>query len=586
MSAPMIGDGVVRAVSAAKPQWHDVGGRQVFTSIVRSPSTRPIWFGPQGPEGNATAVHTEQVLAFSSEHYDHWARQLGVPRDAWDWCHWGENISLSGLDENQLTVGAVVAIGPRARFEVTSPRIPCFKLAWRIGQPDSVLAEMTATGWVGIYLRVLEPGEIGAGDMVRVESQAEAAITVGDLSRLLTDASVTDTALLRRVLANPALGGQARGMIRNRVARIEDQADARRDRWTGWRSFEVERVTDEARAVKSFHLRPADGGPLAPSLAGQFLTVRLPGPPDAPDLVRTWSLSDHDISGGAYRLTVKRLEGGTGSAALHDIAPGARIDVRPPAGRFTLDRSGFLRLVLISAGIGVTPMLAMLKAHAARGDEGPPVLWLHVARDGAAHVLAGEARQALEGTRFERHIFYTSPGEADAPGRDYDHAGRPTPERIEEILRSDYTLRPFGRDIELSGENADFYICGPAEFEAMVRQALGRMGAPPTHIRSEAFAAKARSGAGAAIASARVRFTASGREAEWSADDDLTLLELAESVGLTPSFSCRMGTCQTCETTLLRGDVAYDPAPAVDAAPGRALICAARPASAVVELDH
>jgi ferredoxin-NADP reductase/MOSC domain-containing protein YiiM len=567
------------------PEWRDVNGRQVFTSIVRPPSPGAIRFGAEGPEGNATAVHTEQVLAFSSEHYDHWTGVFGVLRRDWDWCHWGENITLSGLDENTLAVGAALAIGPEARFEVTSPRIPCFKLAWRIGQPDSALAEIVASGRVGVYLRVLEPGAIQAGDEVRILSQDETAITVGDLSRLLTDMSVTDTALLRGVLANPALGGQARGMIRKRLARIEDQAEARRDRWTGWRRFAIEQVTDEAVDTRSFHLRPLDGGPLAPPLAGQFLTVRLPVSAGQPDLVRTWSLSDHDVSAGAYRLTVKRLQGGVGSGALHALAPGAILEARPPAGRFTLDRSGFLRLVLISAGIGVTPMLAMLKAHAARRDEVPPVQWLQVVRDGASHALAADIRQALGRPQFERHLFYTSPGADDVAGRDYDYAGRPTAAQLEAILRRPYVMNPFGRDIELPGENGDFYICGPAAFEAEVREVLGRMGVPPDHIRSEAFAAAARSGLGSAVPSARVVFRASGREAQWSAEDDLSLLELAEASGLAPAFSCRMGTCQTCEAPLVSGEVAYDPAPAVEAAPGRVLVCCARPASEVVELD-
>lgn len=580
--------GVVRAVSAATPRWHDIHGRQVFTSIVRAAATGSLRFGSEGPEGNVTAVHTEQVLAFSGEHYDHWAAALGVDRAAWNWCHWGENLTVSGVDENSLPVGAVLRIGEAARFQVTSPRIPCFKLAWRIAQPDSVLAEIIAKGWVGVYLRVLEPGDVAAGDAVRIESPGVGAITVGDLSRLLTDMTVTDTALLRDVLANPALGDQARGMIRKRVARIDDQADARRDRWTGWRSFEVERVVAEAREVKSFHLRPVDGGPLAPSLAGQFLTVRLPrspaSSPDESDIVRTWSLSDHDVNGGAYRLTVKRLAGGAGSGALHAIAPGTQLEARPPAGRFTLDRSGFLRLNLISAGIGVTPMLAMLKAHVARADEVPPVQWLQVVRDGASHALAEETRLALDRPQFERHVFYTMPGSDDVVGRDYDHAGRPTPERLEAILRSDYVLNPFGRDIDLPGENGDFYICGPADFEAIVREVLGRMGVPEAFIRSEAFAAPARSGEAAPVASARVLFTASGREAEWTAEDDLTLLELAEACGLAPANSCRMGNCQTCEAKLVSGAVAYDPTPVVEAAPGRVLVCCARPASGVVEL--
>lgn len=568
------------AVSVSHPQWRDVGGRHVFTSIVRAPGKGPLWFGPEGPEGNATAVHTEQVLACPAEHYDHWAGRFGAPRTDWDWCHWGENVTLTGLDENSLPVGAVVMVGAEARFEVTSPRIPCFKLAWRLGQPESVLGEMVRSGKVGFYLRALTPGWVGAGDEVRVEHSPAEAITVGDLSRLLTDMAMTNMDRLRAVLSLPALGDQARGMIRKRLARLQDDAEGRRGRWQGWRPFEIAEISDEAAEVKSFRLCPADGGEIAPALAGQFLAVRLADG----ELVRSWSVSGHDEAG--YRITVKRLPGGAGSAWLHERARiGDRLELRPPAGRFVLDRSGFLRVVLISAGVGVTPMLAMLKAHLARGDEVPPILWLHVARSGRAHVHRQEAQGLIERGGVERRVFYTDPEAEDVAGRDYDHPGRPTPERLGELLGGVYRLSPFGRQIELTGRDSEFYICGPAPFESMVREVLHGLGVPAELIRSEAFVPRSKDGRDAAVQAAEVRFMRSGLSARWDVDQDLSLLELAEAAGIAAPFSCRSGLCQSCETRLVSGEVAYDPDPAVAPLAGNVLTCCARPAGPVVELD-
>ncbi|MBB4633038.1 MOSC domain-containing protein [Sphingosinicella soli] len=196
------------AVSAAKPAWHDVRGGQTFTSIVRSPAQGGLWFGAGGPDGNETAVHTEAVLAAPAEHYDMWAERFGVDRAEWDWCRFGENIVVNGFDENSLRLGDIVRMGDVV-FRVTSPRIPCFKFAWRLGQPDSVLGPMIESGQVGFYLAVETPGRIGAGTAATLESPDPAAMTVGDLSRLLVARDAAPEAL-REALANPWLGAQAR----------------------------------------------------------------------------------------------------------------------------------------------------------------------------------------------------------------------------------------------------------------------------------------------------------------------------------------------------------------------------------------
>ena len=145
-------------MSVATPTLHDINGHSVLTSIIRSPLLEPLYFGPSGPANNETAVHTEAVLATPAEHYDHWMKVFGIGEGEWQWCHWGENPTLTNLDENKLRIGDILRVGPEAVFEVTSPRIPCFKLAWRLGQPETVLHQMIQSGRIGFYLRVKEPG--------------------------------------------------------------------------------------------------------------------------------------------------------------------------------------------------------------------------------------------------------------------------------------------------------------------------------------------------------------------------------------------------------------------------------------------
>ncbi len=575
----------VIAVSVAQPRMCNIGGRDVFTSIVRSPADHPVRFGADGPDGNATAVHTEAVLAFPAEHYDYWTAAYGVPREAWDWCHWGENLTLTGVDENTLRVGDVLDVGEEARFQVTSPRIPCFKLAWRIGQPDSCLGPMTRTGLIGFYLSVLRPGVVGAGDRVAANSPDPEAITVGDLSRLLAGEDASSPEKLRRTLENPALGAQARGMIRKRLTTIEDAKRQIAGRWAGWRAFEIAEAADEGTDIRAFRLAPVDGGPAAAFRAGQHLTVRLSeDEADGGAEIRTWSLSDYHDGPKDYRLTIRRTESGRGSGWMHAAVPGRRVLARPPAGRFVLDRSGFMRVILISAGVGVTPLLAMLKAHAERGGEAPPLLWIHAARSGGAHAHAAEADALIRKGGFERHVFYSDPRPPDCLGASHDETGRLTAERLQALVAPSYTLAPFGRSIELEGVHSDVYVCGPAAFEAMVRDALSGIGLPDGLIRSESFAPVTGERPGASLERAEVTFTASGTAAEWRADGGLTLLQLAESAGLSPAYACRQGVCGACEVDLLAGSTTYDPRPSVIAAPGRVLACCARPASAAVSL--
>jgi ferredoxin-NADP reductase len=226
----------------------------------------------------------------------------------------------------------------------------------------------------------------------------------------------------------------------------------------------------------------------------------------------------------------------------------------------------------------------MLKAHARR-DDSSPLLWIHSTRDGSTHVLRREVDPIVRANRyFGSHVLYTSPRLQDRAGVDYDASGRLTPQRLGTLLGGSYKCRPFGREIELPGQAGLFYICGPESFERMTRQALTDLGVDPTAIHSERFSL-AISRSAPVVERCEVRFTRSSRTGTWSHEQDFSLLELAEQQGIVAPFSCRTGTCHTCETRLISGKISYDVQPPVAPGPGRVLICCARPDAATLELD-
>jgi ferredoxin-NADP reductase len=389
-------------------------------------------------------------------------------------------------------------------------------------------------------------------------------------------------------LAIPALGKKAAGAVRRRIALIEDRERMRIGRWRGWRRFTLARIDDEIEGVRSFHLQPDDDQPLAPPAPGQFLNIKteLKG---EPELVRTWSISDADLERRLYRITIKAIEDGAGSRRMHKLLRvGDVIWSRPPAGQFVLDRSGHRRIALFSAGIGVTPMMMMLKGYIERGQGAPPLVWLQVATNGRTHLFKAEIAALLaQVPDVRRIVYYTRPEPADRPDIDYDRAGRPTAQDLREIFGASYPLNLFGRDLPFPGKETEAYVCGPKGFQDSVRDSLLEIGVKPADIRSEAFIVNTVGGEGlpAIVEKATVRFTQSGITAEWYADDGQTLLDFAETVGLTPPYACRSGLCQSCECTATAGEVQYDPEPSVSLESGRVLICCARPATEVIELD-
>jgi len=329
----------------------------------------------------------------------------------------------------------------------------------------------------------------------------------------------------------------------------------------------------ETTNVVSLELETDDGSPLPHARPGQFVTLKL-GPGGAPPLVRSYSLSGSP-SGDRYRISVKiEPHGAAGQFLRAALDVGDLVDVAAPRGQFTLDESA-TTVVLVSAGVGVTPVLAMLHAlHDAHSTR--EIWWLHGARNKAEHAFAQEARSLLAGLSNARsRVWYSHPGPDDRIGTDYDEVGRITPEGIS------------GAGAPTDGE---FYLCGPAAFMDAIRAGLETLGVPRARVRSEAFGAEAPINPGVVGQAVRaphppegavgtgplVSFVRTGLNVHWD-DRFASILELAEACDVPVRWSCRTGVCHTCETALVDGAVVYSPDPLEPPATGNVLVCCTQP---------
>jgi ferredoxin-NADP reductase/ferredoxin len=318
---------------------------------------------------------------------------------------------------------------------------------------------------------------------------------------------------------------------------------------------------------------------LPAALPGQFLTVRLRPGPAGVLLLRSYSLSGRP-GADEYRISVKREPQGAGSGYLHSrVRTGAVIEVAAPRGTFTL-RSGTDPVLLISGGVGATPVLAMLHALAAVRST-REVWWLQSARNGSERPFAAETAALLASLPNARsHVCFSRPEPADEPGRDYDTSGRFSAE----LLR--------GLDLP---HDAEAYLCGPAGFLVDVTAALIEVGVARSRIHSEIFGAQPALTPGITRGQARaphpptgpvrdgppVSFARSDLTVPWHAAYG-SLLDLAEACDVPTRWSCRTGVCHNCESGLLCGEVAYSAEPLEQPAAGNVLICSAQPRAAVV----
>ena len=338
------------------------------------------------------------------------------------------------------------------------------------------------------------------------------------------------------------------------------------------------RIEAKSADVLSLTLQPTDGGSLTLPRPGQFVVVRLRPTSEGPPLFRSYSLSG-PVSEGQYRISVKlEPNGAAGTYLRTQIRAGDVIDVSQPRGAFTL-LAGDSPVILLSAGIGATPVMAMLHALAASATA-REVWWLQSVRDGEHHVFAAEARRLLCGlARARSHVWYSQPAANEAVGDDCS-AGRLSLEVLE------------GLGVPRDG---DFYICGPSSFIGDLTAGLMGWGVGVDRIHAELFAGgpaftpgvvgaasrEPHQPEGPVGAGPRVSFARIGLAVRWR-ESDQSLLELAEACDVPVRWSCRAGVCHNCESGLISGIVAYQPDPLDPPAEGNVLICCARPQGDVV----
>jgi len=552
-------------------------GRTVRTAIFKAPvdGRRLVRRLNVDGDGQADLVghggEHRAVYVYDRSSYEHWADFLG--RDDLVPGQFGENFTVEGMADDEVCIGDRYRIGG-ATFEVTQPRVTCYKVGLRLEEPR-MPALLYSHGRPGFYMRVFEEGEVGAGDAIERIAVGPEAMSVREVCALLYLPGHIPAGL-RRALRIPALSEGWRGSFEALLEQHEKGAAGNQGlagpwtppAWRGLRRFRVAAATDESTSVRSFVLEPVDSKPLPEFLPGQFLALKLE-PPEAPAaLLRSYSLSAPADERG-YRIAVKREAGGSASGFLHDrVVVSDELEVGAPRGDFTLDVDEPGPVVLLSAGVGVTPVLAMLGALARDRSE-RPLSWVHGARNGSEHSFAAEARELLARLPAARsNVRYSRPEPDDRRGIDFDEVGRIDLE----------TLLALGVP-----RDADFYLCGPPAFLDDLTAGLLSWGVDPVRLHREVFGPEPREDApnphppaGPPGLGPEVAFSRSGLTIAWD-DRYGSLLELAEACDVPASWSCRTGVCHRCESGLVDGAVAYEPEPLDDPAPGRVLLCCARP---------
>jgi ferredoxin-NADP reductase/MOSC domain-containing protein YiiM len=578
--------GRLLSVNVGMPKNVPWQGKSVFTGVFKDPVSGRRRVGKLNVEGDGQGDRAghggEQraVFVYQIDSYRYWERELG--RDDFAYGQFGENFTVEGLGDEEVCVGDRYQIGS-ATFEVTQPRVTCYRVGIRMNDPR-IPAMLVSHHRPGFYFRVLEEGEVEAGDEVIKLASGPEQMPVAEADALLYLPGHPRQQLLR-ALRIPALspGWQAsfQALLNeepgsgNAGLAVTSPPPA----WPGFRQLSVTAISRESESVISIRLEDPQGPSLPPARPGQYLTLRL-----QPDEQQRSALRNYSLSGppgaGYYRITVKREHDGAASGYLHTrLAVGDQLEIAAPRGTFILDPT-HAPLLLISAGIGATPVLAMLQALAEEHSD-REIWWLHSARSRRQHSFAAEAHSLLASLpNVHAHVYYSRPDPDDLEGRDFDSAGRLTGSVLAE-------LEP--------PRDAQAYLCGPTPFMDEISAGLAALGTDASRIHTEPFGPAPGLTPGIAATSGRkphppanqpgtgpsIEFARSNLAIPWSGDYT-SLLELAEACDVPVRWSCRTGVCHTCETTLIAGNVGYNPDPVEPPADGNALICCSQPLADVV----
>lgn len=525
------------------------------------------------------------IFVYQIDSYRYWQDKLH--RADFTFGQFGENFTVEGLPDTEVCIGDQYRIGG-ALFEVTQPRVTCYRVGIRMDEPR-MAALLVADGRPGFYLRVLQEGDVEAGEEIVKVRVGPEGMSVAEVSQLLYTPGHPRQDL-ERALRIPALSSGWRSSFQALLKRESSGsglkgnpgltlAGGRPPAWPGFRELRVSKTGRESDSVVSLELVPTDGRPLAIALPGQFVVVRMSPQRRDSSLLRSYSLSGPP-SAERYRLGVKKESHGAASNYLSTrVGVGDILEVSAPRGSFVL-QPGDRPVALISAGIGVTPVLAMLHALAA-GPSARQVWWFHGARNGSEHPFAEEARRLTRSSpHYQSYVQYSQPRREDEAGVHFDAPGHLKVALLEHLG---------------VGQDADFYLCGPSAFMQDFTADLVRWGVARDRVFTEIFGPGESYAPGQLQASRHsphrpaglsgtgpwVSFARSGLQVSW--DRELkSLLELAEACDVAVQWSCRTGVCHNCEIALIAGAVEYSPQPLEPPAEGNLLTCCSCPQGDVI----
>jgi ferredoxin-NADP reductase/MOSC domain-containing protein YiiM len=563
-------------------------GKTVRTSVWKSPVDGRRMVRKLDIDGDAQADlaghggEHRAVFVYQMDSYHYWERFLG--RSDFTFGQFGENFTIDGLPDNEVCIGDRYRIGD-AIFEVTQPRVTCYRVGIRMNEPRMPVL-LVAHHRPGFYFRVLQEGKVGAGDDTVKIADGPERTSVAEVDAMLYLPGHSREQL-ERALRIPALSegwassframlqqdSSAQSTVGNPGLANEEQAPA----WPGFRQMRITNIRKESDSVTSFILSPIDGQHLPLFIAGQFVVLRLQLEPGKPPVLRSYSLSDLPAV-DHFRISVKNELNGIGSSFLcNRTHEGDVLDVSAPRGSFGL-RPGQGPVVLLSAGVGATPVMSMLHTLAAERSQ-REIWWIYGARNRVDHPFEEESRSLLKQLSHGRgYIVYSRPAAIDRLGTDFDAPGHIDTSLLERIGVA---------------QDSHFYLCGPSSFLQNMRDGLRTWGVDVGNVHTEIFGAldaitpgmahvvhtphvpKGPSGSGPSVSFAR-----SGITAAWDPKFG-SFLELAEACDVPVRWSCRTGVCHTCMTGLIAGSITYNPEPLERPAPGNVLVCCSQPSTGV-----
>ena len=552
-----------------------LGPKGVSSAFVKKRLDDRVLVGKLGLAGDEQAdlaVHggvDKAVYAYPAVHYPCWRDEFPEHSRLWGPGSLGENLAISGFDESSVCIGDVFRLGS-AVLQVTQPRKPCFKLALRFSGDQRIAPRMIRAGRTGWYFRVLGDGYLVEGDELQLLERPHREWSIRRTNEVAYDTAAAKESL-RAVAALPALSAAWRDQTKSAVAGVSRAA-------ADFRQFVLAEARDESASIRSLLFAPVDGRDIPLHQPGQHVRIKVRSGDG--EFVRRYTISS--VPGSkSLRISVKREPNGQVSRLLHRLQIGEAIEISGPQGRFVLDRQAGRPVALLSAGVGITPMISML--HAAVTQDGrypfvPKVFFLHAARNGTEHAFRAQIEASLsKHPSTVSRIFYSQPTEEDRQRRAFDREGRLRIEDIEQFVTVEH----------------DFYLCGPASFMEAVRTDLMKRGVPKSRIKAETFDFGGDDAATTDFSpdalrrfktGATVRFGEASKSIEWTPEDG-TLLDLAERSGVTVFSDCRMGLCGTCSARILQGEVTHLGPNGSEPLEGEVLLCCAIPKTDALLLE-